>query len=919
MVRSKAPSKKPAARGVDFKKYKRKLGRKLPPPKNTTNTEIKSKAIILPEQSIASDKAGLALSKKGQSLKELLQQTSHHNVKVRRDALIGVREILLKDPTELRDHKLAIIEKLRERINDDDKVVRETLYQLFRTIILPGCKEDNHGAHISLAMTYIFNAMTHLVLDVRLMAFKFFDLVIQNFPSSFSSYAEKVLENYMDILKKIHFHTDDKSKLKTALAGLLRCLSLLPSNKNGTDSSEQLTSETLVLHAFKEVVPNDSTEHDKIGGKLSDLLQLLVTCFSGLISVVHSERVLDAHTFDCMLCILQSIDLVVQNYVHRVHKYQKGLQSPMSSATMASMQDQDFPPPLLDKLFAIFPIRPMDYLSEKEDQRYFILNTIISQIYFTFRQWICPSLGLPDEFLEFVVDVLPKVRGVKLSNNKTLNEKHLVPLVPFIPSLIATIDSYQKHALLQAFTTAFKNSYADSSMKMACLKALEEMLASEEEILYSVSSDLETHDYQKIWIDETGLLLKLFGNGHPSKLHLDICFSILDVYIFIPQELLCFLVRLGQIGLRNNDLVKEYERLQDEFQIFFCVCTDKGAAFDFNWLLTSGSPIYISGERCYGPFVQLPEDCQFISICCLSYFDTLKGDLLSSLALCCLSDSLKPPVLTHIVEVVQSSYRAGRVDIADYFSFCITLLSQFKVTTEELSTTVETEAVCSSARTFRYITGLILTSLLQMGDQSLLLQMSESFVLDILSQNLPLENACAMMRVLVALDSKPSKLSEETIVKLGDIVLSYMLNIALLFPDHGKEQEGRSSCTGRYYLVPCFHLFDRSLVLMKHLLNKMGSFVVEPCKLAFLIGTNLTQDYPRKIKAVVCFFSMLSMDSKMQRILPSCKAEIDNILRELLLTQSSEMVNMNIEQCHKVENAVISFKNMIGEISIAAK
>ncbi|KAH9626735.1 hypothetical protein KSS87_022049 [Heliosperma pusillum] len=557
MVRSKAPSKKPAARGVDLKKYKRKLGRKLPPPKNTTNTEIKSKAIILPEQSNASDKAGLALSKKGQSLKELLQQTSHHNVKVRRDALIGVREILLKDPTELRDHKLAIIEKLRERINDDDKVVRETLYQLFRTIILPGCKEDNHGAHISLAMTYIFNAMTHLVLDVRLMAFKFFDLVIQNFPSSFSSYAEKVLENYMDILKKIHFHTDDKSKLKTALAGLLRCLSLLPSKKNGTDSSEQLTSETLVLHAFKEVVPNDSTEHDKIGGKLSDLLQLLVTCFSGLISVVHSERVLDAHTFDCMLRILQSIDLVVQNYVHRGHKYQKGLQSPMSSATMASMQDQDFPPPLLDKLFAIFPIRPMDYLSEKEDQRYFILNTVISQIYFTFRQWICPSLGLPDEFLEFVVDVLPKVRGVKLSNNKALNEKHLVPLGPFIPSLIATVDSYQKHALLQAFTTAFKNSNADSSMKMACLKALEEMLASEEEILYSVSSDLETHDYQKIWIDETGLLLKLFGNGHPSKLHLDICFSILDVYIFIPQELLCFLVRLGQIGLRNNDLVKE--------------------------------------------------------------------------------------------------------------------------------------------------------------------------------------------------------------------------------------------------------------------------------------------------------------------------------------------------------------------------
>lgn len=67
-----------------LQKIKRKIGRKLPPPKNSTNTEVKSKAIVLPEQGIASDKAGLAVSKKGLTLKELLQQTSHHNSKVRK-------------------------------------------------------------------------------------------------------------------------------------------------------------------------------------------------------------------------------------------------------------------------------------------------------------------------------------------------------------------------------------------------------------------------------------------------------------------------------------------------------------------------------------------------------------------------------------------------------------------------------------------------------------------------------------------------------------------------------------------------------------------------------------------------------------------------------------------------------------------
>ncbi|KAJ0736419.1 putative testis-expressed protein 10/pre-rRNA-processing protein Ipi1 [Helianthus annuus] len=70
-----------------LQKIKPKIGKKLRPPKNTTNTELKSKAIILPEQSLASEKAGLAVSKRGFTLKELLQQTSHHNAKVRRGTI----------------------------------------------------------------------------------------------------------------------------------------------------------------------------------------------------------------------------------------------------------------------------------------------------------------------------------------------------------------------------------------------------------------------------------------------------------------------------------------------------------------------------------------------------------------------------------------------------------------------------------------------------------------------------------------------------------------------------------------------------------------------------------------------------------------------------------------------------------------
>jgi hypothetical protein len=45
---------------------------------------------------------------------------------------------------------------------------------------------------VSLLMPYIFSAMAHSAIDVRLMAFKFFHLVVEFYPPTFSLDAEKV-------------------------------------------------------------------------------------------------------------------------------------------------------------------------------------------------------------------------------------------------------------------------------------------------------------------------------------------------------------------------------------------------------------------------------------------------------------------------------------------------------------------------------------------------------------------------------------------------------------------------------------------------------------------------------------------------------------------------------------------------------
>lgn len=77
----------------------------------------------LKPKGVASEMGGLAVNNKGLTLKELLQPASHYGAKVRKDALLGIKDLFLKHPEELKLHKYAVIEKLPEHIGDDDRAV----------------------------------------------------------------------------------------------------------------------------------------------------------------------------------------------------------------------------------------------------------------------------------------------------------------------------------------------------------------------------------------------------------------------------------------------------------------------------------------------------------------------------------------------------------------------------------------------------------------------------------------------------------------------------------------------------------------------------------------------------------------------------------------------------------------------------
>lgn len=830
MVQHKAQLKKQQKRGVDFKKIKRKIGRKLPPPKNTTNTEVKSKAIILPEQSLASEKGGLAVSKKGLTLKELLQQTSHHNAKVRRDALMGMRDIFLKHPPELKMQRLSVIEKLRERMTDEDKIVRETLYQLLKAVIFPACKEDNQGTFISLMMAYVFNAMTHLAFDVRLMAFKFFDLVVQHYPISFSMYAEKIIQQYKEILQKNQFNLHDKGKLKSVLAGLAYCLSLLPRNK----STQNVASDRRVLHAFESQVHEDRSVFSVTAKELMGLLPILVGGLRDFMPALQTMPSLETQSFDCVLSILKSIHLVVKFFV--CGNGTSGQQPPSNPR-----RDQDVLQVLLKKLFAVFPLNRTHQSSEKEDNRYFILNVIVSEIFFCLSDGSAPpSSAYLEKFLVFIVDALSeKVCGT----GKSFFLKHSLPLIPFIPKLIMQVDHTWKSHILQAFTEVFNKCDPESSMKLVCLSAIEEMLFPQG--MPNTRNSAEIVEFQIRWIREIPLLLTVLGDKNPCS----------------SKAVLRVQLHLGQCGISNSRLSQEFDSMQLSLTDFYSTCHDHG-------------------DISYGPFLKHTREIQELSVSCLYYFSFLHPSLLQSLAACCLCEDVEPSVLLRMLEVVNCAYRAGHIKIPDYISFLITLLARYPE-----KSWVDGKSKCGL---FRSVTSDVCCWVSQIGDDHLVLKLVEGPLIHHISNKAAdsiglLENTCALLRMMMTLDSNPTRLSEDSICKLANILPSYLIH-AFSF----SQQQNLGEEDGGYYLLPCFVLFGRSERLLREV---MASFVSDCEK-----GGD-----PTRITALVGV--LLLMHQHHNKEISVCKQEIGSILHNLLALISDDAYTLKIQDKHQIQCA----------------
>jgi hypothetical protein len=122
-------------RNFDIKKKKGKVGKGKVAGANATSTEISAKALAMPHSSIlraSKEERGL-VTQRNLSLDELLVQTRHVNAGVRRDALVGLRELISEHGAMLRVRMSDILGRAVELLLDSDQATRQALQELLKT------------------------------------------------------------------------------------------------------------------------------------------------------------------------------------------------------------------------------------------------------------------------------------------------------------------------------------------------------------------------------------------------------------------------------------------------------------------------------------------------------------------------------------------------------------------------------------------------------------------------------------------------------------------------------------------------------------------------------------------------------------------------------------------------------------------
>lgn len=192
----------------DFKRPKRKVGRKAPQAANVTSVGITSRRINLLEQSVLQDKGDAATTHRNLTLHDLLQQIGHYNAHIRQRAVQGLRELAQLHASNVLANVSVLLDRFLPTFVDEEAIVREAAVATWKVLIPVLHEGKTLKPFAKLIAVYFCSGLTHLQIGVRQDTLRAIGALLEVSPEVLSIDAGveqlgRLLENFCDLIAAV--------------------------------------------------------------------------------------------------------------------------------------------------------------------------------------------------------------------------------------------------------------------------------------------------------------------------------------------------------------------------------------------------------------------------------------------------------------------------------------------------------------------------------------------------------------------------------------------------------------------------------------------------------------------------------------------------------------------------------------------
>lgn len=181
----------------DFIKKRKKVGKKNTGTK-ATNVNVRTKRIRIHEQFITREKSEI-VNYRNKSLDDLVSQFTHFSANVRKDAVLGLRDLFAHNIILYSTSANVLITKSIKLLLDSDTGVRQALLSVYSTL-LPNIPENQLLPFSDLLNSFINNGLTSINPSIQRSTILLIQILLDIDYCLFQSTATKLLSNMVKLI-----------------------------------------------------------------------------------------------------------------------------------------------------------------------------------------------------------------------------------------------------------------------------------------------------------------------------------------------------------------------------------------------------------------------------------------------------------------------------------------------------------------------------------------------------------------------------------------------------------------------------------------------------------------------------------------------------------------------------------------------